>query len=382
MTTILHLTSSRLFGGPERQMLGLGAALPLEYRSIFASFWEEGNCLPFINEARRRGFQTHQIQGSRFRPLAALKGVKTALERFGADVLFCHGYKADTLGLWAARRHGIPVIGVSRGWTGESMRVRLYEALDRRVLRCMDHVVCVSEGQRAKVLRAGVAPEKTSVIHNAIQVTDEEPDERYRRLLKEMFAAPPKQLVLAAGRLSPEKGFGVLLDAAHTVLDRDPGVGFVLFGDGALRPTLEKQIAAHGMTGRFVMAGFRNDLSRFLPNADIVVLPSFTEGLPNVALEACAAGKPVVATRVGGTPEVIVDGLNGFLVPPGDPVRLARAILKLLRSRSARRAMGEHGLARVRSAFTFDGQSWLYRDLLSRLGCRNAAKLCPACKAA
>jgi glycosyltransferase involved in cell wall biosynthesis len=190
------------------------------------------------------------------------------------------------------------------------------------------------------------------------------------------------RLVVAAGRLSPEKGFGVLVDAARAVLDRDPGVRFALFGDGTLRAALEKQIAAHDMTGRFVMPGFRTDLNRFLPYADIVALPSFTEGLPNVALEACAAGKPVVATRVGGTPEVIVDGLNGFLVPPGDPVKLARAILKLVRSRSARRAMGEHGQARVRAAFTFDGQSRLYRDLLARLGCRPAVKPSPACKAA
>jgi len=133
-----------------------------------------------------------------------------------------------------------------------------------------------------------------------------------------------------------------------------------------------------------VLPGFRNDVDRFLPHVNIVVLPSFTEGLPNVALEACAAGKPVVATRVGGTPEVIVDGLNGYLVPPGDSARLARGIIKLLRSRSARRAMGEHGLARIRSAFTFDGQSRLYRDLLARLGCRSSAtdKRTAACRAA
>src|SRR5262249_35518178 len=151
-------------------------------------------------------------------------------------------------------------------------------------------------------------------------------DPDYDAQLKEMFPPDVKRVIGAAGRLSPEKGFGVLVDAARLVLDRDDTAGFVLFGDGPLWDHLGAQIAAPSIKDRFVLAGFRRDVGRFLPHLDIVVLPSFTEGLPNVALEACAAGKPVVATAVGGTPEVITDGQNGFLVPPGDPPRLARAI--------------------------------------------------------
>src|SRR5262245_35272535 len=122
---IVHLTSSRLFGGPERQMLGLGEALPPEYRSVFVSFWEEGHCQSFIEEARQRGFAAFHVRGSRFRLLAAVKELAAALKRCEATVLCCHGYKANLLGLWAARRIGIPVIAVSRGWTWESLRVRL-----------------------------------------------------------------------------------------------------------------------------------------------------------------------------------------------------------------------------------------------------------------
>jgi glycosyltransferase involved in cell wall biosynthesis len=348
-------------------MLGLGEALPPEFRSVFLSFWEEGHCLPFLQEARQRGFEAWPVQDGRFRLRATVKELQGILHRCGARLLCCHGYKANLLGLWAARRSGIPVVAVARGWTAENWKVRLYEALDRRVLRFMDHIVCVSEGQRVKVLRGRVAAEKTSVIHNAVHVIDEEPDAGYGRTLKGMLPSSVEQVVCAAGRLSPEKGFEVLVDAARLVLDRDAAAGFVLFGDGGLRSVLERKIAGHGLTDRFVLAGFRPDLRHFLPHVDIVVLPSFTEGLPNVALEACAAGKPVVATAVGGTPEVIADGHNGYLAAAGDAAGLARGICKLLYSCSARQAMGENGRARVKADFSFDQQSRRYQELLQCL---------------
>jgi glycosyltransferase involved in cell wall biosynthesis len=191
-------------------------------------------------------------------------------------------------------------------------------------------------------------------------------------LLKRMFPSQVERVVCAAGRLSPEKGFEVLVDAARLVLDRDSAAGFVLFGDGRLRGAIERKIARHGMKERFVLAGFRADVRRFMPHVNIVVLPSFTEGLPNVALEACAAGKAVVATAVGGTPEVIVDGLNGHLVPAGDAAALAGGILKLLGSRSAQQTMGQNGQARVRDEFSFAQQGRQYQELLQHLTCQGA----------
>ena len=375
--TIVHLTASRFFGGPERQMLELAKSLPPEIRSAFVSFAETGLCRAFLDEVRFAGFDGVALRRDTPHLLAVLRELTTVLRRLDADLLCCHGYKANLLGLLAARRLGIPVIAVSRGWTAECRRVRLYEALDRRVLRWMDKVVCVSEGQAQKVRRAGVGDGKISVIHNAVRPERfANPDPAYRQQLRRMFGerGGPDLTVGAAGRLSPEKGFGVLIDAAAKVLrsgTRGQGsginVGFVLFGDGPLRESLTSQIALHGLQDRFILAGFRSDLDQLLPHLDLMVLPSYTEGLPNVALEAMAAGVPVVATAVGGTPELIADGQTGFLVPPGDPSALARRIHDAVSGPHVRDRFIRQGRDRVAASFSFAAQAARYRELFDQL---------------
>jgi glycosyltransferase involved in cell wall biosynthesis len=366
---VVHLTASTFFGGPERQMLGLARSLPAAYRSVFVSFAEGGRCRAFLDEARRQGFKAVALEHDTPRLLAATRELADLLGRARARVLCCHGYKAGLLGRPAARRRGVPVVSVSRGWTGESLRVRVYEALERLSLRWMDRVVCVSHRQAARVRRAGVPAGQTVVIPNAVQAERfAHPDPEYRGRLQEFFPRPPRRVVGAAGRLSPEKGFGVLVDAAARVADADPGVGFVLFGDGPLRSQLVRQVAAAGLAERFLLPGFRHDLDCFLPFLDLLVLPSFTEGMPNVVLEAFAAGVPVVATAVGGTPELIEEGKSGYLVPPGEPAALARRIRDALAAEDARRRLGRRGRERVLRQFTFAAQAERYQGLFEELG--------------
>ena len=323
---IVHLTASTFHGGPERQMLGLAHNLPETDQTVFLSFAEGGRCRQFLSTARHHGFESVGLAYDTPRLRSAVHEIAGHLERVEADVLCCHGYKANLLGRLAARRRKIPAVAVARGWTAESFKVRLYERLDRFHLRWMDHVVCVSEAQAARVRRAGVRADRISVIYNAIDPTRFlEPDARYRAKLMRYFRQPRTHLIGAAGRLSPEKGFDVLVAAAERVMREQPSVGFVLFGEGPERARLQQRINAAGLGQNFIIAGFRADLDRFLPHFDLLVLPSYTEGLPNVVLEAFGAGVPVVATSVGGTPEVIEDGVSGYLVPAGDDAADGRA---------------------------------------------------------
>lgn len=365
---IVHLTASTFYGGPERQMLGLGRQLADCDRSIYVSFAEAGRCRAFLGTARQAGFETVALQNDTPKFRAAIRELTEVLAHYQADVLLCHGYKASLLGRPAARRAGVPAVAVSRGWTAETWKVRLYETLDRIHLRFMDHVVAVSHAQASKVRRAGLLEQKLSVIHNAVdpeRFTD--PDPLYRQKLFRYFRSPKERIIGAAGRLSPEKGFNVLVAAAERVVHDDPGVGFVVFGEGACRAQLIEQIAEAGLAGSFVLAGFRADVDRFLPHFDLFVLPSFTEGLPNVVLESCAASVPVVATAVGGTPEVLEDGVSGWLCPPRDHLALGDRLLDALTSEEHLREVGFQGRQRVLESFSFSTQASRYRELFAQL---------------
>jgi glycosyltransferase involved in cell wall biosynthesis len=349
-------------------MLGLALALPEIYRSSFLSFREGGRCQALLEGVRQHGFDAAMLENDTPWLMEAITELTGHLQGGKVDVLCTHGYKADLIGLLAARRSGIPIVAVSHGWTRESLRVRCYEFLDRVALRQMDRVVCVSQGQATKVRRAGVAPQRIVVIHDAVQAERfGAPDSASGERLRGWFAGSPGRIIGAAGRLSPEKGFADLVEAAALVRRADPALRFILFGDGRLRLDLERRIAGHGLQAQFVLGGFRTDLDRFLPHLDLLVLPSYTEGLPNVVLEAFAAGVPVVATAVGGTPEAVEDGVSGYLVPPGDPPALARRILDALSDEPRRRAMGQQGRNRVVREFSFKNQSGSYLRLFQEL---------------
>lgn len=365
---IVHLTASTFFGGPERQMLGLARALQPNHETTFLSFAEGGRCDAFLHMVRTAGFVGERIAADTPHWLRAIRDIAARLVKLRADVLLCHGYKADLLGRIAARRARLPVWAVSRGWTQETLKVRLYEAVDRAHLRLLDGVVAVSEGQAQRVRQAGVAAHKLAVIRNAARPASfGRSSAKGRASLHSCFLSPGERIVVSAGRLSAEKGFHVLIDAAARICEQDPGARFVVFGEGAQRADLERRINAAGLDGQFALPGFRDDLDELLPNADVFVLPSFTEGLPNVVLEASAAGVPVVATAVGGTPEVVVAGETGLLVSAGNPQGLGAALAQVLADSELRRRMGRAGREFVRRFFTFETQAAAYLQLFEHL---------------
>lgn len=365
---IVQLMASPFVGGPERQVLGLADALSAEHETVFLSFSERGLCRPFLEQARQQGFESIELRENAPHLRRAAREVAGHLLRLEADVLCCNGYKPDIIGWRAARLAGVPVVAVSHGWTAATWKVRLNETVDRLVLRWMDRVVCVSAAQAARVRRTGVNPERIIVIRNAIHTESFAcPDLSYRARMQAWFSRPRTRLIAAAGRLSPEKGFDQFIAAAALVAKQEPEAGFVLFGEGPLRPALERQIEDMGLSDTFVLAGFHSDIQGFLPYCDVVVLSSWTEGLPVIVLEALAAGVPVVATAAGGTPEILDNGVNGFLVPVGKPAALASRIAELLGDDALRQRMGQAGRKRVAEQFTFAAQSEAYERLFRPL---------------
>lgn len=351
-------------------MLGLADALRGRADVRFLSFSEGGASAAFLGEVRRRGYLGDCVRHDTPHLLAARADLTQRFRSDRPDVILCHGYKANLVGRRAARAAGIPVVAVSRGWTGESLRVRLYEALDRRELPQFDHVIAVSDGQAEQVRLAGVPEDRVTVIRNSARIgAFPPPSEAGRARLMALAPTPGNLIVVVAARLSPEKGIHVLIDAAERVLAVHPGTRFLICGEGTERDRLESLIAEADIGHAFALVGFRRDLDDLLSNADLAVLPSFTEGLPNAVLEASAAGVAVVATRAGGTPEAIVDGQTGWLVPPGDAAALASAISAVLGDPIKRGRMGAAGSDFVRSTFSFQTQAEAYLGLLDHV-CR------------
>jgi glycosyltransferase involved in cell wall biosynthesis len=287
---VVHLTDSPFYGGPERQMLGLSMVLPPSVQTTILCFRDHASSLPFLKQLDAAGIAARMIDHENPYFLGMIADVASQLRREHADLLACHGYKAGVIGWFAARRVGIPVIAVSRGWTAHTLKVRAYEALDRRMLRQMDAVVCVSVGQAAKVARTGIARDRLHVIHNSVDPGRfRDGDASGRAILEGFFASPRSAIIAGVGRQSPEKGFDQLVDAARLLVREDDRVGIVLVGDGPDRSMLEALVRASKLESNVVFAGFRTDVDRLLPSADLLAQASHTEGLPNVVLEASAA---------------------------------------------------------------------------------------------
>jgi glycosyltransferase involved in cell wall biosynthesis len=211
---------------------------------------------------------------------------------------------------------------------------------------------------------------RVSVIHNGVDCERFRP-ERNRTYARFMLDAPLEGPIIGAvAGFRPEKGHDVLIDAMRLLGTAAPAATLLLLGDGPLRGAVERSVARLGLADRVIFAGGRRDVDRLLPACDLVVLPSREEGVPVSALEAMACGLPVVATRVGGTPEVVEEGRTGLLVPPCDARAIAAAVLHLLRNPERARSLGKEGRDRVLARFearemvrrTTD----LYGDLMER----------------
>jgi glycosyltransferase involved in cell wall biosynthesis len=219
--------------------------------------------------------------------------------------------------------------------------------------RQVDRFITASEAIRALLLEDGIPADRATTVHEGIDVDRVVATEPLD--VREEYWFPPHSLIVGnIAALVPHKGQKYLIDAAAIVVREVPEARFLVLGDGELRATLEHQVKHLHLAQHVIFAGFRADALAVLKGLDVFVLSSVTEGLGTSLLDAMAASRPVVATRAGGIPEVVVDGESGLLVPPRDSEALAAAIAAMLRDEAMRRRTAEAGFARVREGFTVD----------------------------
>lgn len=356
---ICHLRFSDVVGGVETSIIALlGALDPARYQAKVISFPNP----PFEKLLRESGIEYETITRGGKSDLGFPLRLRRLLKRLGCRVVHTHGLFSDlytSLGCrcWAGRpchvltKHTF----ADADRSASARKVKIIDRLDRWVVNPRVHrFVAVSEERRqGMIARHGLNPDRITAIHNGVPIASDFDPASIAPSLREQIGLPASTpLVGFLGRLNPEKGPDVFVEAFATVAQRVPESKAVVIGDGPMREQLERTAAERGIADRMHWLPYRDDVFPLLADIDVVVMPSRTEGLPMLLLEAMAMARPVVVSRVGGMPEVVTDGESGWLCPTAQADAFGERIAEILTRPDELKRVGERGRSAVLERFT------------------------------
>jgi glycosyltransferase involved in cell wall biosynthesis len=383
---ILRVIARLNIGGPAIHVVNLAAGLdPHCFEQMLVVGTENPGEGSMLDYALARGVQPIIIPeiindfSLKPRDAKALVKLYRLIRQQQPHIVHTHTARAGFLGRLAARLAGVPIIvhtyhgHVLHGYWGAG-KTWLMRQLEQEVARITDQLITVSEQVKCELVTYGVAPpEKIAVIPLGF---DLEPlldcQNHYDQFRHELGLDDGAPLIGIVGRLFPIKNHRLFLNAAARVAIQMPSAHFVIVGDGTLRPDLEHYAHELGFADRVIFTGWRRDLPNIYADLDVLVVSSDNEGTPVSAIEAMAAGCPVVATRVGGLVDLIADSENGYLVPPRDPDELATAVLRLLQDPKTACRMAQAARVLAGERFTIQRLitdiEHLYEQLLAQKG--------------
>ncbi|MDQ6735953.1 MAG: glycosyltransferase [Nitrospirota bacterium] len=301
-----------------------------------------------VTEAVRRGFHVELLtQAGRYDAGLLIRTAKI-IRTHHPTVIQSHGYKSALVAWICGGLYRVPWLAFSHGYTSENRRINLYNRLDAWVLRRADAVVAMSRAMADQLAAGGVPVNRIHVIHNAIDPAEDSVGGSGSRWRRRWGISADEVVLGVIGRLSPEKGQQIFLEAFQGVVARAPNRRAVLVGDGPEKERLVQLVRRLGLANHVLFTGHDSHIEELYPALDLVVIPSLSEGLPNVLLEALLYGKPIIAAEVGGIPEILKPAGAGWLVPPGDARALEAAMLDALKDGERRASSGLAGWEYVR----------------------------------
>ncbi|HEU4888840.1 MAG TPA: glycosyltransferase family 4 protein, partial [Thermoanaerobaculia bacterium] len=357
---LLWLIDSLHMGGAESLVMPFAKNLDRERYELFVCSLGTIGSNALEPELRAAGIPTTNLGARNLRDAAAFRRLRDFVKEQRIDLVHAHLTYSAIWSAWLSRQTGIPSIAslhVAPSATREQNKTLRYRVLtdvrDRLMRFALDRwssaVIMVSDALRQTYLAGGgLRAEKLRVVHNGIEVERFHRDraETREQLLRELDLPPDARIAVTVAVLRPGKGIEVLLEAVRLL----PDLHFVIVGDGSMREKWQT-----GSPANVHWTGFRRDVDAILAGCDLFVHPSLDDAFPTVLLEAMAAGLPVVASRVGGIPEIVDDGVTGRLVPPGDAPQLASAIRDVMGNRT----MGDTALTIARQRFSTE--AWIER---------------------
>lgn len=331
-------------GGGELSLLDLLAGLSRSNWTPYAVVPAEGEV---ARRCRALGLPVHVIPLPTLRRpciemLRSILAIRRVVRACGVDLLHANGSRAMLYAGLAGRLTGRPTI-----W---HVRVADPEPFLDRALASMARAIIVNSDAVARRFSWG-SLRKVHRIHNGVDLSRFRPRQAPPGLRSSFDIPESARLVVSVGRFVPYKGYRYLVEAARLVEDSMPGVHWILVGDGEQRQELEARCQLLGLKAHIHFPGWREDIPEILSTCDLFVLPSLSEHFGRVVVEAMAMGKPVVATDAGGVPEIVIHGLSGLLVQPGQAAPLAEALLSLLRDPERMVRMGDAGRHRAEASF-------------------------------
>lgn len=364
-------------GGTERQVVTLAEGLDRSrFELHLACFRRSGELLKQLTLAPPRVVEYHirklYDHGSLYERLRFARYIRANR----IQIVHTYSFYANVFAIPAAKLGGVPVVVASIRDTGAYV-TPMQRRVQRAVCRLADQVVANADAVKRWLVDEGYDERRITVIRNGIEPARYGKRATPGKLHQELGLPQGAPLVAVLSRLSPIKGLEYFLEAASVVAARTPEARFLIVGeaeprDAEYRRRLEAYADRLGLGRRVVFTGLRMDVPEVLDEVTVSVLPSLSEGLSNVLLESMAARVPVVATRVGGTAEVVEEGVTGLLVPSRDAEGLARAISRVLEDRELAARLGQAGRARVVAHFSIDEMvrqtEQLYQDLLRSRG--------------
>ena len=351
---LLYLITTFSVGGAERHLYDLVSRLPSDAYDVTVAFFKEEaqEARSLVPDFRALGVDVVDLRMTSRWDVAALWRLFRLLRHLRPDILHAHLYRAELFGVLTGRLAGVPGIVCTMHNANLYMVHKVLRRLLAMAYRFADRVITLFDEASTQLRNDYRVPGSRLVtIHHGYNAVEQDPPPKH-----EPAGTGNVSVVGTVGRLAKQKAHDVLLNALAQILRRRPGTRLTIAGhdDEGLRPELEALSARLELQEAVQFKGYVDNIQSFLDEIDVFVLSSDNEGLPISLLEAMAVGKPIVATRVGGVPEVVVDGVTGLLVPTRDPEALADAILRLLEDPSEARRMGARGRERLMQQFTME----------------------------
>lgn len=366
---ILIVTESSIPGGAETVVLDLARNLDRDRFNVWVVLFRPGW---LFDQLKKDRLDVRVIASTRSFDLGFIFRLRRFCKENRIDLINSHLPGANMYCSMIGKLAGLPVITTAHNELIMPGYEERFDAIKKFLTRRLaaKHVLVAEYMKDQYITEGNYSVDTIETIRNGIHFRPRPDNQKLRSLRQELNLNEADILIGNVANFDPPKGQHHLIEAALLVCKKNPNAKFLLIGDereGEIADPLKERVASLGLTDRILFLGFRTDVPDLLYLLDIFVLPSISEGLPLSIIEAKAAAKPIVATDVGGVSEVVTDGQNGYLVPPGDESSLAERLIKLAENADLRQTMGTNGYDEARAMFSMETMIGKYQDLFVRM---------------